>query len=325
MKSTVLISGATGFIGSNLSQKLVANGHTVYALIRHTSSRDLKGLSQTMERVRFIEGDLADYHSLRSAIEDCNPETVIHLGALTPVRLSFENPFAYLRVNLFGTVNFVHAIIECAPQAHLIAASTAEVYGWQPGIKPIKEEAPLHPSSPYGVSKAAADEYIQMANKVYGLRSTIMRCNNTYGRTGETGFFVEYVITNMLMGRPVYVGAPQHIRDYMFIDDHVNAYLVALDNDKAIGQVFNVSPGNPVSNLELAKKVAELTNFKGSIIPNSYPPGYPRRSSKLDTEYIVLDSSRIRKTLGWAPSVTLETGLKRTIKMWGARIRKGKD
>jgi len=320
--SIVLVTGATGFIGSSIAQRLVSDGYTVYALLRHASRRDLRVLFRVIEKIRFIEGDLTDYYSLQSAIEDCNPEIVIHLGALTPVRLSFDNPFSYLRVNLFGTVNLVHAMIERAPKAHLIAASTAEVYGWQLKTEPIKEDAPLCPSSPYGVSKSAADEYLQMASKVYGLRSTVLRCNNTYGRIGETGFFVEYVITNMLSAQPVYVGAPRHVRDYMFIEDHVNAYMLALNNEKAVGQVFNVSPGNPITNIELAKKVAELLDFKGTIIRNSYPPGYPMRPSKLDTEYIVLDSSRIRKVLGWAPSFTLEEGLRRTIEMWKPIIGK---
>jgi len=318
--SVVLITGATGFIGSNITQRLVTSGYEVYALLRHASHRDLRALSQVVENVRFVEGDLTDYHSLQSAIEDCNPEAIIHLGALTPVRLSFDNPFPYLRVNLFGTANLVHAVVERAPKAHLIAASTAEVYGWQPTNVPTKEDAPLHPSSPYGVSKSASDEYLQMAIKVYGLKSTVLRCNNTYGRIDEKGFLVEYLITSMLSGQSVYVGAPDHTRDYMFVEDHVNAYMLALRNEEAIGQVFNVSPNNPVTNIELARKVAELLDFKGAIIPNSYPPGYPMRSSKLDTEYIVLDSSKIRKMLGWAPSVTLEDGLRLTIEMWKPQI-----
>jgi dTDP-glucose 4,6-dehydratase len=316
----VLLTGATGFIGSKIVEKLVSEGYRVYALLRHASHRDLKNLSHVIENVRFIDGDLTDYHSLESAIEDCDPETIIHLGAMTPVRLSFSNPLSYLRVNLLGTANLVHATVEKAPKAHLIAASTAEVYGWQPEAEPIKEDAPLRPSSPYGVSKSAADEYLQMASKVYGLRSTVLRCNNTYGRVDETRFFVEYVITNMLGGKPVYVGAPEHMRDYMFVEDHVAAYMLALKNEKAIGQVFNVSPGNPISNIELVRRVAKLLNFKGSIITKSYPPGYPTRSSKLDTEYIVLDSSKIRKILGWAPSVTLDDGLRRTIKMWKSQM-----
>ena len=197
----------------------------------------------------------------------------------------------------------------------MVAASTAEVYGWQPH-EPTKENARFYPSSPYGVSKASADTYLQMAMRVYGLKTVILRCNNTYGRTGDSNFLTEYAITAMLHGKPVYIGAPNHVRDYMFADDHVNAFMLAVKNDASIGNAFNVSPGNPISNLELAKKIASLVGYTGKFVEGSYPPGYPRRPSDLDTEYIVLDSSKIRGQLGWKPSVSLQEGLERTIEAW---------
>ena len=268
-----------------------------------------------MDRVHFIEGDLCEYHSLLSAIETSNPNFILHLGALTPVRLSYEDPFPYLRTNFLGTCNLVHSILDRAPKARLIAASTAEVYGWQEG-SPLKEDTGLRPSSPYAVSKAAADEYVQMATKVYGLNATFLRCNNTYGRKTERGFLVEYLITSMLDGSPVYVGSPDHVRDYMWVDDHVNAYLLSMEKEAAEGEVFNVSPGNPTSNIDLAKKLAQMIHFAGQIVEGSYPPGYPIRPAKLDTKYIVLDSSRIMKKLGWKPGVTLNEGLAMTVDFW---------
>jgi nucleoside-diphosphate-sugar epimerase len=244
-----------------------------------------------------------------------SPAAVVHLGAITPVRHSFEDPFPYMKVNFQGTMNVAHAILEASPKTRIIAASTAEVYGWQPH-KPTPEDAQLNPSSPYAVSKVAADKYLQMAMKVYGLRATILRCNNTYGRVGEKGFLVEYLISTMLGNQPVYVGAPDHIRDYMIVDDHMDAYVRALENENAVGEVFNVSPGNPISNMDLAKKVAELTGYKGRIIESSYPPGYPIRPVKWDTDYIVLNSDKIRSKLNWKPSIRLEEGLKRVVELW---------
>lgn len=315
MLATILLTGCTGFIGARLTRRLLEKGHTVYALIRHTTRRDFAPLGDAVESVRFIEGDITDYHSMESAVESCSPQIVVHLAALTPVRLSFDDPLPYLRVNLFGTSNLLHAVLERAPKTKVIVATSAEVYGWQPA-EPTKETARLCPSSPYGVSKAAADEYVQMAMRVYGLRAVVLRCNNTYGRTGESNFLTEYAINSMLHGVPVYVGTPNHIRDYMFLDDHVNAYLLAIENDAAVGNVFNVSPGNPISNLELAEKIANLLGYGGRIVEDSYPPGYPRRPGNVDTEYIVLDSSKIRSKLGWKPTVNLEEGLRRTIEMW---------
>jgi len=313
--TSVLVTGCTGFIGSNLTIKLVEGGYQVFGLVRHTSRSELDSLRPVMDRVHFIEGDLCEYHSLLSAIETSNPNFILHLGALTPVRLSYEDPFPYLRTNFLGTCNLVHSILDRAPKARLIAASTAEVYGWQ-GSKPLKEDTRLRPSSPYAVSKAAADEYIQMAMKVYGLKATVLRCNNTYGRKREKGFLVEYLITSMLDGGPVYVGSPDHVRDYMWVDDHVNAYLLSIEKEAGEGEVFNVSPGNPISNIELAKKLAEMIHFTGQIVEGSYPPGYPIRPAKLDTKYIVLDSSRITNKLGWKPNVTLDEGLAMAVDYW---------
>ena len=312
---SVLITGVTGFIGSHLARKLVEKEYDVYGLVRHVSRSELRSLEPILERIHFVEGDIAEYHSVRSAIASIAPKAVVHLAALTPVRYSFEDPFPYAKINLGGTMNFAHAILEESPNTRLIAASTAEVYGWQPH-KPTPEDAKLNPSSPYAVSKVAADEYLQMAMKVYGLKATVLRSNNTYGRIGERGYLVEYIVSSMLGNQTVHIGAPKHVRDYMLVDDHVDAYVRALENEGAIGEVFNVSPGNPITNLELAKKIGEITGFKGRIIDESYPPGYPVRPRKWDTEYIVLNSDKIRSTLGWKPTVSLDEGLRRTIDSW---------
>src|SRR5881628_2376306 len=190
----VLITGITGFIGSRLASRLVKDGYNVHGLVRHTSERELSRIEEVISQVRLIEGDLGTFHSVLSAVEASEPEIIFHLGALTPVRLSFDDPYPYISTNFDGTVNLVHSILNETPNSRLIAASTAEVYGWQEADKPISEDAPLHPASPYAVTKMAADEYVQMANKVYHLKGTVMRPINSYGRTGESGFMVEYLI-----------------------------------------------------------------------------------------------------------------------------------
>jgi nucleoside-diphosphate-sugar epimerase len=310
----ILITGITGFIGSNLAKALTSKGYDVYGLIRHTSKVSMKTLASVMDSIHFVEGDLASYHSVRAAVASSSPEAVVHLGALTPVRYSFEDPFPYSKINFEGTMNVVHSILEDSPNTHLVAASTAEVYGWQKH-EPIREEAPLNPSSPYAVSKVAADKYIQMAMKVYGLRATILRCNNTYGRIDERGFLTEYVIDSMLRNDTVHIGVPDHVRDYMYVTDHIAAYLRAVES-KSTGEVLNVSPGNPVTNLQLAEQIKSIIGFTGRIVDNSYPPGYPVRPKQWDTDYIVLDSSRITEKLGWRPSTTLREGLTKTVALW---------
>lgn len=313
--TNVLVTGCTGFIGSNLALRLVEEGFTVYGLVRHVSKRDLQSIATVLDRIRLVEGDLAVYHSLSSAIGATQPRFILHLGALTPVRLSFEDPYPYISTNFEGTVNIVHAILDRMPKARLVYASTAEVYGWQEEREPFKESTPLHPASPYAVSKEAADQYVRMASKVYGLRATVLRPNNTYGRR-VGGFLVEYLISTMLKGGACYVGAPESVRDYMYVEDHVNAYLMAMNSEKAVGEVFNVSPGNPASNRELASMIAEIVGFGGKVVYGSYPPGYPQRPTQWDPEYLVLDSSKIGRVLGWRPRVTLMEGLEKTVSGW---------
>ncbi len=312
----VLITGITGFVGSRLAARLIADGYEVYGLVRHSSERELSRLQGILPKIHLIEGDLTRFHSVLSAIQSSDPSLVFHLGAMTPVRLSFEDPYPYISANFDGTVNLVHAIVKGTPNSRLLFASTAEVYGWQEEGKPITEEVPLHPASPYAVTKVAADEYIQMANRIYHLKGTVLRPINSYGRTGETGFLVEYLISKMLAGETCYIGAPESIRDYMYSEDHVSAYIDAAKNEKAVGRVYNVSPGNPITNADLAKTLTQLTGFRGKVVFGSYPPGYPHRPKSQDPGYLVLDSARIRTDLGWKPKYSLDHGLKLTVDSW---------
>jgi nucleoside-diphosphate-sugar epimerase len=317
----VLVTGITGFIGSRLASKLVDRGDNVFGLVRHSSERELKRLESVTSRVHLIEGDLVRYHSVLSAVEASDPSIIFHLGALTPVRLSFDDPYPYIGINFDGTVNLVHAILKQSPNTRLVVASTAEVYGWQPSDKPIAEDALLKPASPYAVTKAAADQYIQMANRIYHLRGTSLRPINSYGRIWESGFYTEYLISKMLKNETCYVGAPDSIRDYMYADDHVDAYLDVARTEKSVGGVYNVSPGNPVTNMELAKRLSSIIGFKGKIVFGSYPPGYPQRPQSQDPAYLVLDSSKIRREVGWKPRFSLDEGLKKAVELWTGKPR----
>lgn len=276
----------------------------------------MEPLGGILDKIHLIKGNLTSYHSVSSAIDAVHPQFVLHLGAITPVRLSFENPFPYTLTNFEGTVNIVHAMLDKAPKARLICASTAEVYGWQKKRGPIKETDVLNPASPYAVSKEAADQYIRMAMKIYDLKATVLRPINSYGRRRQKRFLIEYLISTMLKPETCYIGAPKSIRDYMFVADHVNAYTLAMESEKAIGEVFNISPGNPVANAELANILAKIIGFSGQIVYGSYPPGYPWRPVSQDPDYLVLDSTKIRKILGWKPTVTLEEGLEKTVESW---------
>jgi nucleoside-diphosphate-sugar epimerase len=317
---SVLLTGISGFIGSELGRRLVEKGYTVHGLIRHSSGRMLDNIKDYMDKVHLIHGDLREYHSVRLAIRESDPEFIVHVGAITPVRLSFDDPFSNIEVNLQGTANLIHAALSLTPRLKRFAlASTMEVYGWQDRQEPFTEDLPLHPASPYAVSKAAADMYIRMIGNVSQLNYTVLRPCNSYGRKNEAGFIVEYLISSMLKKEKVYIGAPKSIRDLMHVDDHVAAYLQVMEDDDANQQTFNVGPGHGTTMRALADMVAELTEYKDRIV-ESYPPDYPTRPAFADPPYLVLDPSRIEAEIGWKATVTLQQGLGRTVEYWRKRL-----
>jgi GDP-mannose 4,6-dehydratase len=310
----VLVTGVLGFIGTRLAEKLINDNNEVYGLVRRVASRNMDVVRNTLKDVTLISGDITDYVSTRNAIKTANPEVIIHLAALSPVRDSFERPFEYQQANLIGTMNVAHSLLELpdAQTRKIAAASTAEVYGFQGNI-PLKEKIPLKPSSPYAVGKAAADMYVQMMFNTFDLHGTILRPTNSYGRKFDTSFLVEYLITQMLKGDDVYIGSPDSVRDYMYVDDHVNAYMLAIKDKKADRQVFNAGTGEGITNRQLAEIVAQKTGYRKKIKFGSYPPGYPFRPVVSDQPYLVLDATKIKKALNWAPTVSLSEGIDITI------------
>jgi len=318
----VLITGITGFIGAELAKKLVKEGHEVFGIVRYVVGRTNESLEEVEDKIKFITCDITDYHSIRNSIKKVEPEVVLHLAALSPVRLSFESPLDYQKSIYFGTINIAEAILDLygPDKVRLIAASTAEVYGIQKET-PFIEELRLEPSSPYAVAKASMDMYLRMLVRVYNFNVVILRNSNTFGRKYDGSFFTEYLITEMLKKKDIYIGAPNSIRDYIYVDDHVNSYLLAMKIPEARGHAFNIAGEKGYNNGEWTLKIAEALNFpKDKIHLGEYPPGYPTRPIKSDQPYLVLDSSKAQKILGWKQTISPEEGLKKTMAYWKTKL-----
>ena len=215
--------------------------------------------------------DLNDINALTKAVTDVNPQIVIHLGAMTAVAYSYAHPQETLETNFLGTVNLAEACTKLTGLEQFISASSAEVYGVSQN--PIKKETDgeLVSNSPYAVSKLAAEKYLMYLYKAYGFPITIFRPFNSYGRKDDTWFVVERTIYQMLTSDKCYLGDPEPVRDLLYVDDQMNAYLSALENPKAVGEIFNISSGRGISIGDLAQKIKELTDFKGEIIWTSLP------------------------------------------------------
>ena len=318
----VLITGITGFIGSELAHKLVEEGHEVYGFVQHVVGRDLKMLEDIKDKINLITCDIRNYFSVRHSIKKVNPDIVFHLAALSPVRLSFEMPYDFQETTYLGTVNIAEAIRDLYGnnKVRLVVASTAEVYGMQEE-KPFTEDLRLEPSSPYAVAKASMDMYIRMLIKVYNFNAVILRNSNTFGRKYDPSFFTEYVITEMIKGKDIYIGAGSSIRSYMHIKDHLNSYLLAM-KPEARGGVFNFSGEKGYTNKEWVLKIADLLNFdKEKIHFGKYPKNYPDRPISSDQPYLVLDSSKAQKILGWKQTVNPEDGLKKIVNYWEEKLK----
>lgn len=321
-KKNVLITGVTGFIGSHLAKKLNELGHNVYGVTKYSSSRDMGNLKYYLSDTVLLTANIEDYYSTYNLLKSVDMDIVVHLAALSPVRDSFEKPHSYVETNINGTLNIINAMLKLPDYTYrkFIYASTAEVYGIQEK-QPIKEDAPLRPSSPYAITKAMTDMYAIMVNKVYDMNTTIMRCTNTYGRKLDSSFYIEYLVTSMLKGNKIYVGAPESIRDYMYVDDHVNAYIKAIENYDIKGEAFNFGTKNIISNKDIAYQIAELIGYdKRNIVVGEYPPNYPIRPLESDQPFIVLDSEKSNDILRWAPKIKLEEGIKNVINLWKGKI-----
>ena len=306
----ILLTGTTGFIGKELLPKLLEKGYEVHTIERYVTGRYT--LDQKDSIIKHY-ASLTDYNKVRAIIKEVQPNAVIHLAAISAVSFSYDNYIEVSEVNYLGSVNLAEA---CRQEANnfkqFIFAGTSEEYGLSILSKDEKltEESPLIPNSPYAVAKVAFDYYLNYMGLAYDFPYTILRPFNTYGRKDNKHFFIERTITQMLSQDKVYLGDSDAVRDWIYVDDHVNAYMKALGNEKAIKQTFNMCSGKGYTTKETAELIAKLTSFKGEILWNQTP------KRPLDAKVLIGDNSKTRKLLGYEPKYSLEEGLKKIIDYW---------
>ena len=317
----ILMTGATGFIGSHLVKCLSA--HEVTCIVSSASI----GWKDMPRNVAVEFADITDFTKMNNIVANTRPDTIIHLAAATPVRLSFEMPNIYQDVNYLATVALVHAALKSGVNKFLFA-STMETYGWQPQKKPFTENLALNPASPYAVSKVAAENYIKMAGQAYGLCYYIAKPCNTFGRKNDKGFLVEYAVTEMLSNRQPFIGTPNAVRDLMYVDDHVNAYLKLIEFEETSQErtenlerdptyyVFNFGNGSERKVGDIVDTIARIIGFTGGFA-SSFPTGYPARPVVED--YLSVNSDKAWTVLEWKPTVTIDDGLKKAIEYWRTR------
>jgi len=309
IKQKLLLTGFTGFIGSELLPKLVEE-YDVYTLERYVTGR-----YGEPKNYKVIFGNLIDSHLIANMIKHVQPDYVIHLAAITAVSYSYDHPVEVIENNLFGTINLAESCLRYIPHfKQFINASSVEVYG-NNGFTIQKETNPLMPASPYAVSKMGGEKYLEYLNEAYDFPYTIMRPANTYGRKKDYHFLIEKTIVHMLTRDKILLGDPDAVRDWMHVSDHVNAYLTCLGNEKAMGEIFNFSTGEALDIRETIGLIKELVGFKGRVYYNAIP------ARPTESKIIRIDSSKARSLLGWKTDVDLLTGLVKTVEYWKEHLK----
>ncbi len=304
-----LVTGGAGFIGSTLVDRLAGAGHEV-VVVDNLSSGRVENLADALAsgRVHLAEVDITG-PDLEKVVAEARPEVVYHLAAQIDVRRSVADPVFDARVNVLGTVALARATLDADCRRLVFASSGGTVYGEpDPASLPVDERHPALATSPYGVSKRTAEDYLASFAPLYGLEPVSLRLGNVYGPRqdphGEAGV-VAIFCNRLLSDEPVTIfGDGLQTRDYVFVEDVVDALLAAGERDEAVGARVNIGTGIETSVLDLYQALREVTGFGPE--PQLAPP----RPGEL--QRIALDCGAAERTLRWQPATTLTEGLSRT-------------
>ncbi len=303
--TTTLVTGGGGFIGSHLLDRLLDLGHHVRALDNFSTGRR-DNLRRTLAHIELIEGDLRDPDTVRRAAQGA--EIVLHQGALPSVPRSVNDPRTTNAVNVEGTLNVLLAAREVGVR-RVVVASSSSVYGDTPTL-PKVETMPPTPRSPYAISKLAAEQYTCTFAPLYGLETVALRYFNVFGPrqdpTSQYSGVIALFCTAALQGRPYTLqGDGLQSRDFTYVENVVQANLLAASAPDVSGQAFNVACGERITLLDL---IATLNQLVGRELPIEHSPA---RAG--DVRHSLADIGKARNLLGYAPVVDVAEGLARTL------------
>ncbi len=340
MKSTWLVTGGAGFIGSCFVRQLVSSGeNNVVNLDLLTYAGNLDSVPpRDAERHVFVHGDINDRLLVDKILEEFRPKGIVHFAAESHVDRSIDGPGKFVQTNVVGTCTLLDAALgyfqTLSPTAknefRFLHVSTDEVYGSLGPTGRFCESSPYDPSSPYAASKASSDLFVRAYYKTYGLPVIISHCSNNYGPYQFPEKLIPLVTLNLVDNRPIPVyGDGRNVRDWLFVDDHCHALQRILARGN-IGESYNIGGDSEMANIEIVHKLCDLVDQK-----LSRPSGTGRKTIQFVTDRpghdyrYAIDASKIRNELGWQPKVPMEQGLNQTVewylteKRWVERVRSG--
>jgi nucleoside-diphosphate-sugar epimerase len=311
-----LVTGAGGFIGSHLCDRLVEEGARVLAMSNQVSRVLPARLTHLADRVEIVEANLQDAAAVRLLAERTRPRFVFHLGAYTHVGRSFDHVDESLQTNVAGTVNLLTGLRGCDYEA-LVYAGTSEIYGGS-GEVPFREDAAVAPLSPYAVSKYAGEQYCRMFHEAYGWPIVMVRPFNAYGPRQSPDRVIPELIVGALRGEPVAMTSGTQTREFNYVTDIADGFIrAALAGTKAHGMIVNLGCGEEHSMRQLAERIS-------AMMDGAPAPRFGAMSHR-PTEIwrMFCDNTRARDLLGWAPRRGLDDGLRLTIDFYAAEQRRG--
>jgi len=310
----VLVTGATGIIGSWLVRELLARGAHVVTLVRDADPESELFRSGDIQRVSVVNGTLEDFWTVERAINESEIDTVFHLGAQTIVGTAYRFPLGTFEANIRGTYNLLEACrLHDDLVERVVVASSDKAYGEVPDL-PYTEEMPLKGSHPYEVSKSCADLIAQAYWKSYGLPVAIARCGNVYGG-GDLNWsrIVPGTVRSIVRGeRPILRSDGSYVRDYTYVRDVTLAYMKLaeeMNSNLVRGEAFNFSNESPLRVLELVETILRLMHSE-----HVEPQILDYAEGEIHSQE--LSAAKARKILGWEPQYDLERGLSETIEWY---------
>lgn len=309
-KKKVLVTGAGGFIGSHLVEKLVKLGVDVRALVRYNSRNDY-GLIEILPnkiktKITVVTGDLRDPETIREVVKD--RDIIFHLGALIDIPYSYVHPREVVQTNIMGTLNILTAAKDMNIE-RIIHTSTSEVYGTAQ-YSPIDEKHPLQGQSPYSATKIAADKLAESFYCSFNLPITTIRPFNTYGPRQSARAIIPTIITQMLTRKEIFLGSLYPTRDFTYVSDTVESFIKAAQVHKSIGEVINIGSNFEISIESLVRKISSLIGKKLKITFDKKRI----RPKKSEVGRLIANNSKAKELVNWSPKVTIDEGLKKTIK-----------
>jgi NAD dependent epimerase/dehydratase len=306
----VLITGADGFIGSHLTEKIVEKGYDVRAFVHYNSFNSWGWLDtfpkEKLDKIDVFAGDIRDPNGVRKAVQ--GRDMVFHLAALIAIPFSYHSPDSYVDTNVKGTLNVLQAARD-ADCKRVLITSTSEIYGTAQYV-PIDEQHPFHGQSPYSATKIGADRIAESFYRSFNTPVTIIRPFNTYGPRQSARAVIPTIITQLLAGSTeISLGSIRPTRDFNFIKDTVAGFIAISESQATIGEEINIASQQEISIGQLASEIIDQINPAAKIIHEDKRI----RPEKSEVGRLLGSNEKIRRLTGWQPEYTLQDGLRETI------------